>query len=436
MIKTEITSVIEKQYPGQSETYFDLMYSLYSLPNIFLPIASGILIDRVGYNKLIVLFCGMVLLGNFIVYMGTKTESIGMLLGGRFIYGIGGESLGLGLSTLVITWFRGKELALSSAIALSFGRIGCVINCFISPHLVKIGFDAPYGLAIWICMLSFGAVGTLSVIDQTSSIREEQHKSNRDTVSEEPQPQQTLTELFQEIKNLKPIVGFHVLAIVMFFVSYLPFNMVASGFFLEKWFTDPNMPLEDKIEGTGELLSIPLIISSLFFPFFGYLADKIGYRMHLITIAAISIVCTYIFIQTTAPYIPLILLGLGYGIFGVVVWPVLVFLVPARVTGTIMGIVSLIQNLSMTFFPVILAFLEGKYESNVPGIYCLLFAAILTLGLVLIVWKFDTKNKVSVNSTDQAALVASVEAEYAPKKAKDLPLKDAIDNEEGEELIA
>ena len=118
----------------------------------------------------------------------------------------------------------------------------------------------------------------------------------------------------------------------MFFVSYLPFNMVASGFFLEKWFTDPNMPLEDKIEGTGELLSIPLIISSLFFPFFGYLADKIGYRMHLITIAAISIVCTYIFIQTTAPYIPLILLGLGYGIFGVVVWPVLVFLVPARVT--------------------------------------------------------------------------------------------------------
>ena len=56
----------------------------------------------------------MVLLGNFIVYMGTKTESIGMLLGGRFIYGIGGESLGLGLSTLVITWFRGKELALSS----------------------------------------------------------------------------------------------------------------------------------------------------------------------------------------------------------------------------------------------------------------------------------------------------------------------------------
>lgn len=70
--------------------------------------------------------------------------------------------------------------------------------------------------------------------------------------------------------------------------------MVASGFFLEKWFTDPKMPLEDKIENTGELLSIPLIISSISFPFFGYLVDKVGYRMHFLLVAALCIFSTYV----------------------------------------------------------------------------------------------------------------------------------------------
>lgn len=48
-----------------------------------------------------------------IVYIGLGSESPMTMLFGRFVYGLGGESLGLAINTLQILWFKGKELGLS-----------------------------------------------------------------------------------------------------------------------------------------------------------------------------------------------------------------------------------------------------------------------------------------------------------------------------------
>jgi len=122
LIKAEITKLIETKAPRKSEYYFNLMYSLYCFPNILLPIMSGMLIDRIGkidskianfqgYNIPNIIFCGLIFLGNFIVYLGLRVENVILLLLGRFVYGLGGESLAIGMSALVVRWFKGKELA-------------------------------------------------------------------------------------------------------------------------------------------------------------------------------------------------------------------------------------------------------------------------------------------------------------------------------------
>lgn len=48
VIKLKIMEMFEKQNADQAEYYFNLMYSVYSFPNVLLPIISGLLIDRIG----------------------------------------------------------------------------------------------------------------------------------------------------------------------------------------------------------------------------------------------------------------------------------------------------------------------------------------------------------------------------------------------------
>lgn len=60
-----------------------------------------------------VVFCGLVFIGNIFVYLGIILESVVILFIGRVIYGIGGESLNIGIGNLLIIWFNGKELAFS-----------------------------------------------------------------------------------------------------------------------------------------------------------------------------------------------------------------------------------------------------------------------------------------------------------------------------------
>lgn len=54
---------------------------------------------------------------------------------GRFIFGIGGESLNITLSTISIRWFEGDELSLSQSIFLSAARGCSIFNAFITPQL-------------------------------------------------------------------------------------------------------------------------------------------------------------------------------------------------------------------------------------------------------------------------------------------------------------
>jgi len=47
---------------------------------------------------------------------------------GRFVFGLGGESMTVAQSTIVSAWFSGKELSFAFGINLSVARIGSSIN--------------------------------------------------------------------------------------------------------------------------------------------------------------------------------------------------------------------------------------------------------------------------------------------------------------------
>lgn len=47
---------------------------------------------------------------------------------GRFVFGIGGESLAVAQNNYAVLWFKGKELNMVFGLQLSFARVGSTVN--------------------------------------------------------------------------------------------------------------------------------------------------------------------------------------------------------------------------------------------------------------------------------------------------------------------
>ena len=65
--------------------------------------------------------------------IGGYSSNFGIMIAGRVVFGMGGESMQVAQSAIVSSWFKGKELAFAMGLNLSIGRLGSVINAAIIP---------------------------------------------------------------------------------------------------------------------------------------------------------------------------------------------------------------------------------------------------------------------------------------------------------------
>ena len=84
--------------------------------------------------------------------LGGVIDSFVLMQLGRFIFGIGGESLAVAQNTYAVSWFKGKELNMVFGFQLSIARVGSSVNFqVLSPlyNFISDTFDAA-GLTIFI----------------------------------------------------------------------------------------------------------------------------------------------------------------------------------------------------------------------------------------------------------------------------------------------
>ena len=152
---------IEKPYKlvmGRNQTSgYALLYSIYSWPNVFLPFLGGWLIDNVfGLRRGALICCLLVLAGNALVAIGpavgspASTVTFAIAIAGRFIFGLGGETLTVSQNTFCARWFRSRERATAFAIVLSFSRLGSAVNFNVEPavydHFSEKGLNVRSGI--------------------------------------------------------------------------------------------------------------------------------------------------------------------------------------------------------------------------------------------------------------------------------------------------
>ena len=112
-----------------SNTQYMSLYGWYSWPNVIICFFGGILIDRVfGIRLGTIVFSSILTFGQVVFAAGAFFNSYWTLVAGRFLFGIGGESLAVAANNYVVKWFAGRELNMVFGLQLSVSRLGSVFN--------------------------------------------------------------------------------------------------------------------------------------------------------------------------------------------------------------------------------------------------------------------------------------------------------------------
>jgi len=108
---------------GFSATQFGWLNASYSVAAVLTLLVGGIIIDRIGTKKSILAFAVVCLLGAAITASrGTPT----IMIVGRTVLGLGGESMIVAITTALAKWFKGKELSFAFGINLTIARLASV----------------------------------------------------------------------------------------------------------------------------------------------------------------------------------------------------------------------------------------------------------------------------------------------------------------------
>ena len=106
---------------GLSQSQIGLLNAVFNLPNIALALIGGIIIDRIGAAKAILIAASICTIGAVLTAVG---EPFGLMLFGRLLFGLGNETLYIALLVGIAQWFHLGGGALAIALFFSMARVG------------------------------------------------------------------------------------------------------------------------------------------------------------------------------------------------------------------------------------------------------------------------------------------------------------------------
>lgn len=202
-----ITSSEVKSTLNLNNASFGALFSVYALPNSIMPLFSGAYFTKVGVWKGVLVISGIITLGIWLIAVAIAQESYVLLLLGRAIYGIGGDSIYVGIDVLATGWFRDTEIGLAYGIIQAAGQAGSFIAFYGVPSLAEYlgNWRTVYYVAAGIATLAFIALIIAKTIED-NSIEPENDESSLSSTDEENDDETNGTEQenIDETDNTNP----------------------------------------------------------------------------------------------------------------------------------------------------------------------------------------------------------------------------------------
>ena len=378
---------------GLTATSYSLLSSMYFYPYVIMQLPNGVLADRFGARRTVVIGGVLTVAGTLIFSMA---QSYAMMCIGRVLVGMGVSTQMVCMQKLNAAWFRSTEMATISGINSTIGSLGGLVSQAPLALLVTyISWRAAFG---WLA--AFSAVIYIVCF---LLVRDHPHQKGLQTI-DEMEGRETVRRAAPKVGTAKAIVNLLRNKNMWPMFIIMPICMGAYTVFSGTW----GVPYLRNVYGLSNVeastmtsyMMVGMFIGSMSA---GFISDKLRSRKKVI-IGICSIVCFEWMMLVYGSSIlasSRLLLSVIIFIFGFTASAVPVSLSTVRefndrqYVGTAVGLGNMIGMLASAFFPTICGSLQDKF-AHLSGIalYRHTFGYIAILScvalLVAIVFLKDT----------------------------------------------
>ncbi|XP_033615440.1 major facilitator superfamily domain-containing protein 1 isoform X2 [Fukomys damarensis] len=398
-------------------TKFMLLYAWYSWPNVVLCFLGGFLIDRVfGIRWGTIIFICFVCIGQVIFALGGIFNAFWLMELGRFVFGIGGESLAVAQNTYAVSWFKGKELNLVFGLQLSMARI--LFSRPVSGDLISLPLfmyqseSLPSSACVWAALLP--ASHPQAPFQLSSSEFYSEFAFSGSTVN-----MNLMGWLYSKIEASLGSAGPTTLGATLLIGGITCILSLICALALAYLDQRAEKILHKEQGKTGEVIKLtdikdfplPLwlifiicvgyyvvvfpfiglgnvvyVISAPMSPIFGLLVDKTGKNIIWVLCAVTTTLVSHMMLAFTMwnPWIAMCLLGLSYSLLACALWPMVAFLVPEHQLGTAYGFMQSIQNLGLAVISIIAGMILDTRGYLFLDVFFIACVSVALLSVVLL----------------------------------------------------
>jgi MFS family permease len=342
-----ITTLLKTQL-GFDDIQIGTLNAIYSVPNIFMLLISGLIVDRIGTRKALLLFASICLVG---VVLTAATPYFWVMAAGRLFFGLGAESMFVANSTALGQWFVGRKIGLVFGLNISIGRAGSAmadLSPTWAPGAYAAGWQGPLLLAVTVFCISVAGTALYYWFERMSERR---------YYLERPEKPKQFS--WSDVTRFDLSFWFIVGLCITFYSVIFPFRST----FSIKYFQDAHGLTR---EYAGFLNSTVYFAAIVATPLFGLLADLIGRRSLLMGFGTLLLMLVFpILIFTNwSLWVPTLLLGLAFSLVPAVMWPSIPYLVKSNHLGTAFGLMFMLQNIGLSIFNILAGYLNDSYNAS------------------------------------------------------------------------
>ncbi|MBC7447430.1 MAG: MFS transporter [Hymenobacteraceae bacterium] len=361
-----------QQQLGFTDQDIGTLNAIYSLPNIVMVLAGGVLADRWGPRNAFVAFTAICVLGAAVT---AGSSSLAGMATGRLLFGLGAESMSVALSAALGRWFVASTLGLALGLNISFGRLGSYA-ADLSPTLAKPLYAQGWQSPLWLA----AAIMAAGLVAGVLYWGMERTAARRGQLGPPPPTERIVfSDLVRFDRSYWYIAGL----CVLFYSAILPFR---STFAIKYYQHAHGLNLE-----AASTLNSHVFLAAIFAtPAFGWLVDRIGRRALLMAVGSLLLPLSFWLLGAGTGAFALngstVLLGIAYSLVPGVLWPSVARLVEPHRLGTAYGMMFLVQNVGLTVVNYFVGWLNDHSSAsatNVAGYLPMLwfFGILSLLGL-------------------------------------------------------
>ena len=326
-----VTDALEKDL-GFSGTQIGLLDTAYNVAALLTLIAGGVMIDRMGTARSVLIFATIGALGT--VCIATlpamlPSAPFAAMATGRFLLGVGAELFIVASTTVVGRWFKAKEVSFALAIQLLIARFGSMVADR-SPGLFPDLFGSwqkPLLLAAAFGGGWFLFAGLYSWLESRAARR---YGMSQSIATDKL----VLADLVRFPKAYWYVVGI----CVAFYATVFPFRLFANQYLVQAHGVSA--------ERAGDLKSWMPMFSMIGMPLFGLLVDKVGQRARLLLVGSVVFVPPFLMMAYTQLPLELsmAMLGIAFALVPAVLWPAVTYLVSEARLGSAYAMMTFCQQ--------------------------------------------------------------------------------------------